>query len=137
MDALGYAREENALQWGRCADTFGPSTRGVASRGSPVSPSALRQVTAQFLPQSAARDRRRKEGRVMEKTQLRTTQLGETGLQITRVGFGAWAIGGDAHQFGWGTQADEDSIPAIHHALELGINWIDTAADVAELEGRP
>jgi aryl-alcohol dehydrogenase-like predicted oxidoreductase len=64
----------------------------------------------------------------MEKTQLRTTQLGETGLEITRVGFGAWAIGGDGYQFGWGSQDDDDSIAAIHHALELGINWIDTAA---------
>ncbi len=64
----------------------------------------------------------------MQKTQLRTTQLGETGLEITRVGFGAWAIGGDGYQFGWGTQDDDDSIAAIHHALELGINWIDTAA---------
>ena len=64
----------------------------------------------------------------MQKTQVSTTQLGETGLEITRVGFGAWAIGGDGYQFGWGTQDDDDSIAAIHHALELGINWIDTAA---------
>jgi aryl-alcohol dehydrogenase-like predicted oxidoreductase len=64
----------------------------------------------------------------MQKTQLRTTQLGETSLEITRVGFGAWAIGGDGYQFGWGTQDDDDSIAAIYHALELGINWIDTAA---------
>jgi len=64
----------------------------------------------------------------MQKTQLRTTQLGETGMEITRVGFGAWAIGGDGYQFGWGTQDNDDSIAAIHHALERGINWIDTAA---------
>lgn len=64
----------------------------------------------------------------MQKTQLRTTQLGETDLRITRVGFGAWAIGGDGYEFGWGTQDDDESISAIHHALELGINWIDTAA---------
>jgi aryl-alcohol dehydrogenase-like predicted oxidoreductase len=64
----------------------------------------------------------------MQKTQLRTTRLGDTGLEITRVGFGAWAIGGDGYQFGWGTQDDDDSIAAIHHALERGINWIDTAA---------
>jgi aryl-alcohol dehydrogenase-like predicted oxidoreductase len=64
----------------------------------------------------------------MEKTQLRTTTLGETGLEITRVGFGAWAIGGGGYDWGWGTQDDDDSVAAIHHALELGINWIDTAA---------
>ena len=64
----------------------------------------------------------------MEKTQLRTTQLGTTGLEITRVGLGAWAIGGGGYDWGWGTQDDEDSIAAIQHALELGVNWIDTAA---------
>jgi aryl-alcohol dehydrogenase-like predicted oxidoreductase len=64
----------------------------------------------------------------MEKTHLATTELGPTGLEITRVGFGAWAIGGGGWEFGWGPQDDEESIAAIHHALELGINWIDTAA---------
>jgi aryl-alcohol dehydrogenase-like predicted oxidoreductase len=62
------------------------------------------------------------------KTSLRTTQLGQTGLEITRVGFGAWAIGGGGWEFGWGPQDDEESIDAIHHAIETGINWIDTAA---------
>ena len=52
--------------------------------------------------------------------------LGNSGLSITPVGFGAWAIGGD-WQFGWGAQNDADSIAAIHRALELGVNWIDTA----------
>jgi aryl-alcohol dehydrogenase-like predicted oxidoreductase len=64
----------------------------------------------------------------MEQIQLATTELGSTGLDITRVGFGAWAIGGGGWEFGWGPQDDEESIAAIHHALELGINWIDTAA---------
>jgi aryl-alcohol dehydrogenase-like predicted oxidoreductase len=64
----------------------------------------------------------------MQTTQLKTTQLGSTRLEITRVGFGAWAIGGGDWEFGWGPQEDEQSIAAIHHALELGINWIDTAA---------
>jgi aryl-alcohol dehydrogenase-like predicted oxidoreductase len=63
----------------------------------------------------------------MQKTQLRTTTLGSTGLEITRVGFGAWAVGGGGER-GWGPQADNDSIAAIHRALELGVNWIDTAA---------
>ena len=67
----------------------------------------------------------------MEKTQLATTELGPTGLEITRVGFGAWAIGGGGWEFGWGPQDDDESIAAIHHALELGINWIDTAAATA------
>jgi aryl-alcohol dehydrogenase-like predicted oxidoreductase len=44
------------------------------------------------------------------------------------VGFGAWAIGGSGWEFGWGNQDDKDSIAAIHRALELGVNWIDTAA---------
>jgi aryl-alcohol dehydrogenase-like predicted oxidoreductase len=61
-------------------------------------------------------------------TQLRTKPLGETGLEITRVGFGAWAIGGGGWEFGWGPQEDDESIAAIHRALELGVNWIDTAA---------
>jgi aryl-alcohol dehydrogenase-like predicted oxidoreductase len=64
----------------------------------------------------------------MYQTALDTTQLGQTGLTITRVGFGAWAIGGGDWEFGWGPQDDEQSIAAIHHALEQGINWIDTAA---------
>ena len=68
------------------------------------------------------------EGVIMQTTQLRTTQLGGTGLEITRVGFGAWAIGGGGWEFGWGPQEDDESIAAIDHALEAGINWIDTAA---------
>jgi len=64
----------------------------------------------------------------MHQTALKTTQLGQTGLEITRVGFGAWAIGGGNWEFGWGPQDDEQSIAAIHRALERGVNWIDTAA---------
>jgi aryl-alcohol dehydrogenase-like predicted oxidoreductase len=48
-------------------------------------------------------------------------------MWITRFGFGAWAAGGGGWQFGWSTQDDADSVAAIHRALELGINWIDTA----------
>jgi aryl-alcohol dehydrogenase-like predicted oxidoreductase len=61
-------------------------------------------------------------------TALKTTELGQTGLEITRVGFGAWAIGGGGWEFGWGPQDDDQSIAAIHRALEQGVNWIDTAA---------
>jgi aryl-alcohol dehydrogenase-like predicted oxidoreductase len=64
----------------------------------------------------------------MQKTALETAPLGTTGLEITRVGFGAWAIGGGGWEFGWGPQQDEESIETIHRALELGVNWIDTAA---------
>ncbi len=64
----------------------------------------------------------------MQQTQAKTTQLGGTGLEITRVGFGTWAIGGGGWDFGWGPQEDEESIKTIHRALELGVNWIDTAA---------
>src|SRR2546426_3505467 len=59
---------------------------------------------------------------------LPTRPLGSSGLDITTVGFGAWAIGGGDWAFGWGPQDDTDSLAAMHRALELGINWIDTAA---------
>lgn len=57
-----------------------------------------------------------------------TKQLGKSDLMITPIGFGAWAIGGSGWEFGWGTQEDDQSIKAIHRALEHNINWIDTAA---------
>jgi aryl-alcohol dehydrogenase-like predicted oxidoreductase len=59
---------------------------------------------------------------------MKTKQLGNSDLFITPVGFGSWAIGGAGWQFGWGRQSDSDSVAAIHRALELGVNWIDTAA---------
>ena len=55
-------------------------------------------------------------------------EFGNTGLEISRIGFGAWALGGSNYDWGWGAQDDEQSIAAIHHALDLGVNWIDTAA---------
>jgi aryl-alcohol dehydrogenase-like predicted oxidoreductase len=54
-------------------------------------------------------------------------RLGGTDLEITRAGLGAWAIGGP-WAFGWGPQDDGESVAAIHRAVELGVNWIDTAA---------
>ena len=54
--------------------------------------------------------------------------LGNSDLALTRVGFGAWAIGGGDWQFAWGPQDDNESVEAIHRALDLGVNWIDTAA---------
>ena len=62
------------------------------------------------------------------RTTLPTKQLGSSDLNITRVGFGAWATGGGGWAYGWGPQDDDESIAAINHALELGVNWIDTAA---------
>lgn len=59
---------------------------------------------------------------------MQTRPLGNSDLQITPIGYGAWAIGGGSWEFGWGPQDDQDSIAAIHRALDLGINWIDTAA---------
>jgi aryl-alcohol dehydrogenase-like predicted oxidoreductase len=64
----------------------------------------------------------------VQTTQLKTAELGSTDLEITRIGFGAWALGGAGYDWGWGAQDDEESIAAIHHGLELGVNWIDTAA---------
>src|SRR3989449_3065791 len=64
----------------------------------------------------------------MTTTTLPTRPLGTSGLEITTVGFGAWAIGGGGWSFGWGPQDDTASLAAMRHALELGINWIDTAA---------
>ena len=57
-----------------------------------------------------------------------TTRLGWTGMHLTRVGFGAWAIGGGDWAYAWGDQDDAASIAAIRHAVESGVNWIDTAA---------
>ena len=54
--------------------------------------------------------------------------LGNSDLHLTPIGFGAWAIGGGNWEFAWGPQDDKESIAAIHRALDLGINWIDTAA---------
>src|ERR671922_3078601 len=82
----------------------------------------------------------------MFRTALDTTQLGTSGLEITRVGLGAWAIGGGGWEFGWGPQDDEESVAAINRALDLGVNWLDTAAAYGfgrsevvgrALEGRP
>ncbi len=59
---------------------------------------------------------------------MRTRPFGNTDMQITPIGFGSWAVGGGNWVFGWGEQDDNDLIAAIKRALDLGINWIDTAA---------
>jgi aryl-alcohol dehydrogenase-like predicted oxidoreductase len=62
------------------------------------------------------------------KQAMKKKKLGNSDMELTPIGFGSWAIGGDNWQFSWGPQDDNDSIAAIHKALDLGINWIDTAA---------
>jgi len=59
---------------------------------------------------------------------LPTRRLGKSDLSISTVGFGAWAAGGGGWSFGWGPQDDAASIAAMRHAIERGVNWIDTAA---------
>src|SRR5260370_9117950 len=59
---------------------------------------------------------------------MQTRKLGNSDMQITPVGYGAWAVGGSGWDFAWGAQDDDDSIGPIHRSLELGVNWIDTAA---------
>ena len=58
---------------------------------------------------------------------MRTRRLGDSGPELTTVGFGSWAVGGP-WRFGWGAVDDDESIAAIRHAVELGVNWVDTAA---------
>ncbi len=64
----------------------------------------------------------------MTRGALPTRRLGSSGLEITRVGFGAWAIGGGDWRYGWGPQDDQQSLAAMRRALEQGVSWIDTAA---------
>ena len=59
---------------------------------------------------------------------MQTRRLGNSDMNITPLGIGAWAMGGSGWQFAWGPQDDDESIRAIHRALDEGINWIDTAA---------
>jgi aryl-alcohol dehydrogenase-like predicted oxidoreductase len=67
-------------------------------------------------------------GKSITESDMKTKRLGNSDLSLTPIGFGAWAIGGSGWQFGWGEQDDKASVAAIHRALELGVNWIDTAA---------
>jgi aryl-alcohol dehydrogenase-like predicted oxidoreductase len=59
---------------------------------------------------------------------METKRLGNSDIEITRIGVGAWAMGGGGWQFAWGPQDDGASIAAIRTALDAGVNWIDTAA---------
>jgi aryl-alcohol dehydrogenase-like predicted oxidoreductase len=64
----------------------------------------------------------------MKGNTMHKRQFGRTDMQITPIGLGAWAIGGGQWEFGWGSQEDKQSIMALKRGLDLGINWIDTAA---------
>ena len=59
---------------------------------------------------------------------MQTRLLGNTDLNLSVVGLGTWAIGGGDWTFGWGDQDDDQAIAAIKRAVEVGVNWIDTAA---------
>jgi len=59
---------------------------------------------------------------------MQTRKFGKTDMETTPIGFGSWAVGGSGWAAGWGPQDDEESVGAIRRALELGVNWIDTAA---------
>jgi aryl-alcohol dehydrogenase-like predicted oxidoreductase len=59
---------------------------------------------------------------------MQTRRLGNSDLHITPIGFGAWAIGGGGWAFAWGAQDDAESVATIREAIDLGINWVDTAA---------
>ncbi|QKG19209.1 aldo/keto reductase [Actinomadura verrucosospora] len=59
---------------------------------------------------------------------ITTRPLGGTGMDITTVGFGSWAVAGPGWRFGWGATDDTESVEAIRHAIGSGVNWIDTAA---------
>src|SRR5947209_1069191 len=60
--------------------------------------------------------------------EMQKKRLGNSDLELTPIGIGAWAMGGGGWAFAWGPQDDDASISAIHAALDHGINWIDTAA---------
>ncbi|WP_406232139.1 aldo/keto reductase [Nocardia sp. NBC_01009] len=64
----------------------------------------------------------------MSSSRLPIQRLGHTDMEITRIGFGSWAVSGSGWRFGWGATDDAESIAAIRHALARGVNWIDTAA---------
>ena len=66
--------------------------------------------------------------KITKLSKMDTKQFGNTDLKITRIGFGAWAIGGGNWEFAWGPQDDGEAIAAIHRAFDNGMNWIDTAA---------
>lgn len=59
---------------------------------------------------------------------MQNVKFGKTGMEITPIGFGSWAIGGSGWAAAWGPQDDDEAVGAIQRSVEVGINWIDTAA---------
>src|ERR1700689_495147 len=91
----------------------------------PVRTRALDLLVCPASPPPALRARTLRRANTMA---LDKRRLGTTDLEITTVGFGAWAIGGGGWAYGWGPQDDAGSISAIRHPVPRGVNWIDTAA---------
>src|SRR3979411_504867 len=89
----------------------------------------------------------RRQGALFKQSEDRIMNLphrphGSSRVMISKTGFGAWALGGGGWAFGWGPQDDDVSLATMRHALELGVNWIDTAAVYGlghseEVVGRP
>ena len=101
------------------------SSRLADTRPSEPTPTCIHTITSIRAQNVRYRPLTR---RTIMTTSLPTTRLGWTGMHLTRTGFGAWAIGGGDWAYAWGNQDDAASIAAIRHAVESGINWIDTAA---------
>ncbi len=91
-------------------------------------PGRYRGGRTAILDQALAVHRQRQGRREVLKDSMQTKPLGNTGVQLTRIGLGTWAMGGSDWAYSWGPQDDRQSLEAIHRALDLGINWIDTAA---------
>src|SRR5882672_5343803 len=96
------------------------SRRGITSLHAPGAHAAKRALRL--------RERQARRGGTMMRTPLTTLHLDSSDFCVTRVGFGAWAIDGSGWAFGWGPQEHSDSIAAIRHALDLGVDWIDATA---------
>ena len=90
--------------------------------------SAISSAKAErLLGADAAAELARLSRRAGKEALMKTRRLGSAGPRVSRVGFGSWAIGGP-WRFGWGEVDDGESVAAIRHAIERGVNWIDTAA---------
>src|SRR5438067_9765237 len=105
-----------------CSSLYARSQLRSRRTGNVSRPNEKREL--RYRKASQTRNMKRK----LKKIDMSRKRLGNSDLSITPVGFGAWAIGGSGWEFGWGEQDDKQSVASIHRALELGINWIDTAA---------
>ena len=103
-------------------------TASTTAEVSPVTMDSQSFLLKRVQPALSGLHQRPTTRRTIMTTLLPAAPLGSTGMHLTRVGFGAWAIGGGDWAFAWGNQDDDASVAAIRHAVESGINWIDTAA---------